>query len=182
MVEQWKPIQNYDGKYWVSNLGNIKNSTGLMKPAKSSNGYMHITLSKNGERRTMSVHRIVAEAFVENTNPSVNNVVNHKDESRDNNCADNLEWCTQQQNLLYGTYPSRNSQSRKALFANRDNNWRCIEVVCLNNGERFRSITDASEKYDIDKSSIAKVCRGERKTAGGYRWKQAPTIIEAEET
>ena len=181
--EHWKDINGYEGLYQVSDIGRVRGAKGILKPGKANNGYLHVSLCKDHSKRTFSVHRLVAMAFVTNTDPINNNIVNHKDENRGNNVASNLEWCTPKHNLNYGSYPLRNSNTRKALFSNRDNNWKCKRIVNIDTGEIFRSIADAGEKYYIDKSSIAKVCRGQRKKAGGYRWESignAPTVIPAD--
>lgn len=101
--EIWKPIQNYDGIYEVSNLGNIK-SLNYRKSGKESilkqgiirNGYKDVALWNHGIVKYPMVHRIVAIAFI----PNPNNLpqVNHKDGNKSNNHVGNLEWCTSSEN------------------------------------------------------------------------------------
>ena len=113
MKEEWKIIEDTFGKYSVSNLGNVRinehyteitpskvNPLGKAKlykeqPVKqysNCNGYkiVYLQVSK-GNRIIRPVHRLVAQAFI----PNPNNLpfVNHKDETKCNNCVDNLEWC-----------------------------------------------------------------------------------------
>lgn len=87
--------------YTVSYNGDIKNKkTGkVLKPQKVSGGYYQVHLFKDGKMNNVLVHRIVAKAFV----PNPNNLpqVNHKDENKANNNADNLEWCTCAYNMQY---------------------------------------------------------------------------------
>lgn len=179
--EEWKPIQGYEDRYKVSNMGRIRSRTKILATSMR-NKYAQVTLSNgdNRHRKQASVHRLVAEAFVENPYPNEYKYVNHKDENKRNNKADNLEWCTASYNLQYGTCRARMAEKRRLLFSNRENNWFSKSVVCVETGEVFCSIANAAEKYGIDKSSITKVCNGNRKTAGGMRWKYVPTVIEAE--
>lgn len=114
MEEIWKDIKGYEGYYQVSNLGRIRsldryiatvgNPSGqrlirgkILRPSKrvmsnGKDGYYSVTLYKRGVDTLFNVHRLVAETFI----PNPNNLpcVNHKDENKHNNMADNLEWCT----------------------------------------------------------------------------------------
>ena len=180
--EEWKPIRGYEDRYKVSNMGRVRSRTKILATSRGDK-YEQVTLSNgdNRHRKQPTVHRLVAEAFVENPFPSEYKYINHKDENKRNNKASNLEWCTASYNLQYGTCRTRMAEKRRSLFSNRENNWFSKSIVCVETGEVFCSITDAAEKYGIDKSSITKVCNGNRKTAGGMRWKYAPTVIEAED-
>lgn len=106
MVEE-KVVTINEVDYIVSSDGHIYSTHNSqrstyhkeIKQRANVDGYMVITTGKTGTRRMMSVHRIVAEAFV----PNPNNLpeVNHIDCNRANNCADNLEWCTHFDNIQY---------------------------------------------------------------------------------
>ena len=101
--EEWKPIRGYEGRYMVSNMGRVRSRTKILK-ASTGNIYAQVILN-NGDvrhRKTVTVHRLVAEAFVENPFPNEYKYINHKDENKRNNKADNLEWCTAKYNLTYG--------------------------------------------------------------------------------
>ena len=120
MEEIWKPVVGYEGLYEVSNLGNVKTlhyyggrRQKLMSLGKRSDGYLTVGLSKNGICKHYSVHRLVAIAFI--PNPDNLEMVNHKDENKENNNADNLEWCTRSYNQLYSInlHPER-----KQVFGN----------------------------------------------------------------
>ena len=106
--EMWKDIINYEGLYQVSNLGNVKslnNKTNHKKPIilkqtiDRENGYLTVSLSKDKKKKTYRVHRLVANAFIENVNNYP--IVNHKDGNKCNNNSSNLEWCTYQQNIIH---------------------------------------------------------------------------------
>lgn len=76
-----------------------------MTPHPNINGYMCVSLRRNKERIGCLVHRLVAKAFI--PNPENKPQVNHKDESRNNNRVDNLEWVTEQENIDYGHHNAR---------------------------------------------------------------------------
>lgn len=116
MNEEWKFIPNYEN-YKVSNFGNVKNinyrNTGkeLLLKGSSYNGYIHITLTKNNKSKTFLLHRLVAESFI----PNIENkpCINHKDCNPQNNRIDNLEWCTQKENIAYMDKLKRRKSGRK---------------------------------------------------------------------
>ena len=162
-MEVWKPVKGYEERYQVSNLGNVKslnyhreNRESLLTQCKDSYGYLVVLLYKNGKRKTCAVHRLVAEAFLRNECdlPSIN----HKDENKENNHADNLEYCSVAYNNLY---------SKKVPVAQYDRSGNFIK--------RWDSIKEASEGTHTQASNIGACCRGygRTKTAGGYVWKYA---------
>jgi len=119
-MENWRPVKGYEGYYEVSDLGRVKAlartvsylskfgkpctkelSEHIMAPQRSSNGYLQVGLSKGKIVRICRIHRLVAEAFIDNSEGLPE--VNHIDEDKTNNRVDNLEWCTRQYNNSYGT-------------------------------------------------------------------------------
>lgn len=101
-----KDIAGYEGKYGVSEDGNVwtlnpPGGTGprILKPFVNTGGYLRVNLCSGGKAEHRYVHRLVAEAFL--PNPSGLNVVNHKDANPQNNAADNLEWCDQKYNIQF---------------------------------------------------------------------------------
>lgn len=108
--EQWKDIFGYDGAYQVSDLGRVRSKkygkTMIRRASKDKDGYLFIGLWKDGKQKTVKVHRLVAQAFIHNDN-IFNNEVNHKDENKENNRVDNLEWCTSQYNKTYNNLHNR---------------------------------------------------------------------------
>ena len=116
MIEEWRPIEGYEGLYEVSNLGRVRSLDMYVKvgygnyrlhkgkvlsPTKNKNGYLKVNLYCNGKQKTIDVHRLVTEAFL--PNPDNLPQVNHKDENKTNNRVENLEWCDVKYNLSYGT-------------------------------------------------------------------------------
>ena len=102
MKEIFKDIKGYEGLYQVSNLGNIKSfhfGSKILKPGIDVCGYTHVALCKNNTLKLMTVHRIVAIAFI--PNPYEFPCINHKDHNKQNNNVSNLEWCTYKYNSQY---------------------------------------------------------------------------------
>ena len=101
--EQWKPIEGTDGGYEVSNLGRVmskmQRNPRIMPQTIQRSGYRYVTLHVNNKPTCRRVHRLVAQAFL--PNPEGLKEVNHKDGNKDNNRADNLEWCTRSHNVKH---------------------------------------------------------------------------------
>lgn len=167
MKEEWRDIQGFEGLYQISDKGNVRSSyqnnfrgttfSKILKQKKNSNGYMEVTLCKNGKKYSVLVHRIVAIAFI--PNPFDLPKVNHKDEDKSNPSADNLEWCTQQYNATYGNGPKvKNTKVRQLdLSGNQIRTW--------------DSMKDAETVLGIKYQLISACCRHVHKTAVGYIWR-----------
>ena len=98
MIEEWKDIPNYKGLYKISDLGNVKSlySNKILKPSIDKYGYTRFSATKDKIQKTLRIHRLVAELFIPNPNNLLQ--VNHKDGNKENNCKNNLEWCTDSDN------------------------------------------------------------------------------------
>ena len=108
-MEEWKDIKGYEHKYQISNYGNVKSldyhRTGeskLLSPVLKKTGYYQVNLYLNGQYCSKRIHKLVAEAFLEN--PDNLPVVNHIDGDKTNNHVSNLEWCTISHNTWYATH------------------------------------------------------------------------------
>ena len=111
MKEEWKDIVGFEGLYKVSTLGRVKSlRKNKIMSFTTRSGYSVLNLRKEGKRYSKQVHRLVADAFIEN--PQNKPIVNHKDTNRKNNNVNNLEWCTQKENVLFSAYKMRH---RKAI-------------------------------------------------------------------
>jgi hypothetical protein len=98
--EIWKYIANFNGRYKISNLGNvysIKNKRLLSRCIKQ--GYAFASLTKDGITRHFKISRLVALHFIDNEYQKPH--VNHKDGNKQNDSVENLEWCTQQENIKH---------------------------------------------------------------------------------
>jgi hypothetical protein len=96
-----KEIKNYEGLYWIDESGNVYNKKYKLKTTRSSSGtgYLQVALCKNGFVKIHSIHRLVAQTFIDN--PQNKKQVNHKDGNKLNNHVSNLEWCTQSENMKH---------------------------------------------------------------------------------
>ena len=102
--ERWQYITGYNQKYAISDYGRVKSykhkTITLLKQSLNNNGYPMVELWKDGKRKHCLIHRLVAQEFVENSNPEVNLIVNHIDTNKNNPFYKNLEWTTQSDNLI----------------------------------------------------------------------------------
>ena len=191
-MEIWKDIVGYEGYYQVSNLGRVKsldrvitNKMGVMRNFKGfvkkltpdANGYMTAGLCRNGKNTKCLVHRLVAEAFIPNKEKLP--FINHKDENKDNNHVDNLEWCTCEYNNRYGTAPDRVRAKIREL-----GQMRAVVQLTLSGKKvnEYESISDASRKTGVILQNIHQAANGgynmngkwkRVNTAGGYKWRWA---------
>jgi hypothetical protein len=96
MMEEWRPVVGYESFYEVSSLGRVARSIYGRRRIKSAwpndKGYLRLVLCCKGKQRTVSVHQLVARAFVDGYAPGLE--VNHKDLNKRHNEASNLEWVT----------------------------------------------------------------------------------------
>lgn len=159
-MEKWKDIKGYEGLYIISDKGRIAK---LLNPKINKDGYHEQGLIKNKIKKGKRIHRLVAEAFIDN--PDNLPEVNHIDENKSNNNVDNLEWCTHKYNVNHGTRIERMKMTQR----NRKD---CSKpVMCIETGVIYPSINEANRKTGADRNTIADVCKGKLKTAGGYHWK-----------
>lgn len=163
MTEEWKDIIGYEGLYVVSSLGNIKKiyksgKSKLKKLSKDKDGYLVVRLSKNNVSRLLRVHRVVAQAFIDN--PKNLPEVNHKNENKSNNIVTNLEWCTRRYNFLYGTRVSRTAKTQSKTIYQYTIDKKLIK----------KWVAAECVAAGFERSCIAKCCRGERRTHKGFIW------------
>lgn len=171
--EIWKDIEGYENLYRISNIGRVQRVTSgrILRSYDVHLGYLQVHLCKDGKVKNMLVHRLVAMAFIPNTDNLP--VVNHKDRNPSNNKVDNLEWCTQEYNSKYA-----DAQIRKGISRRKP-------IIQLSlNGEFIReweSATIASKELGISEGSIWYAANntpykryGKQyylNQAGGYKWK-----------
>lgn len=128
MYEIWKDVVGYENIYQISSFGNLKRCERKVRVAHrgydgfrvikekflttriNNSGYIAVKLCKNAKYQEMLIHRLVAQAFI--PNPDNFPCVNHKDQDKTNNHADNLEWCTYKYNDNYGNRNKKISEAR----------------------------------------------------------------------
>ena len=175
MMEVWKDVIGYEGLYEVSNLGRIKSlprrlrgNNGfrysrekILKEVPHTSGYVSVVLCKNGIHKTTLVHRIVAEAFLENKENLLE--VNHKNENKKDNRVENLEWCTRSYNVNYGSGIERKAKATGKKVCQYD--------MCGHFIRSFDSITEAARFVGGRKAPISHCCSGRTNSSYGYKWK-----------
>lgn len=147
-TETWKSITGYEGLYEVSNLGRVKSlkfdKEKILKPNKVK-GYLRVELLKNGQRKLLYVHRLVAAAFI--PNPKGLPEVNHKDEDKTNNSVTNIEWVSRWDNMHFGTLYERISKPVEA------SKYLDFREICL----RFASTAEAGRNGYVQQA-VSKCC------------------------
>ena len=160
MEEIFKEIEGYEGLYQVSNYGRVKSlhyGKERILRQQVNFGYCCVYLrNQNKERKNCLVHRLVAQAFIDNPNNLPQ--INHRDEDKTNNHVTNLEWCTPKYNANYGT---RNKRQGEKI---------CKPVMCVETGVVYPSLKEAGEAVQGFKSNIWACCNNKH-TYKGYHWK-----------
>ena len=192
MEEIWKDIVGFQDKFSVSNLGRVKskarevnNHTGIihkgdyiLKQSLNRKGYSIVYLDENGKTKIKTVHRLVANAFIDNPNNKPQ--VNHIDGNKQNNKVDNLEWVTNQENQIHAVKMGLNNHSlydsgrpKKAVLQ--------IDIKSKEIIARYESISDAARKLGMKTSSNLRGCCEKlygRKTAYGYEWAYESEVMQ----
>lgn len=171
MEELWKDIDGYCGKYQVSNFGRVRRvGKRILKPQERSHGYLSVWLyDGHNNAKQVSVHRLVAQAFL--SNPNAFPEVNHIDENKQNNNVNNLEWCSHKENSSHG--------SRGKRIGERNRNGKKSRPIAQYtlNGELVRiypSLAEAS-RNGYASGNISKCANGHPNYthAYGYKWQYA---------
>lgn len=186
--EQWRPVLGWEGLYEVSNLGRVRSLPRFI-PKKDGKfyrcggrllnqfehyAYLVVRLRYMCEGKIAYVHRLVAEAFVEGYFDGA--VVNHKDENTHNNIPENLEWCTNDYNLRYGTAIQKAIISRRQRYEKANTPYpksKAIEQYDMDGNyiQTFASACAAAKAVGIAHSCISAAARGETKFSKGFIWK-----------
>lgn len=177
--EVWKDIPDYEDLYQVSNMGRIRAFAKLLdsgavkqrfspmriiKPVVQHSGYAHVGLWRKQTCKQVRVHRLVASAFCLNDDPENKTQINHLNENKLDNRAENLAWVTAKENTNYGGAIARRVYGREKAVS-------CFSL----SGEflrTFKSMAEANTFFHVSRKAghIAACCRGKQKTAYGFKW------------
>ena len=203
-----KPVKGYEGYYEVDQFGRVFSVERVIsvddngrkyektvsgKQCLKNNGYKSVSLTKGGETKSLYVHRLVAEAFIQN--PDNLPMVNHKDEDKTNNFMDNLEWCDAEYNNTYGTKTSRQAskirgvqhtdEQNKKISASMKEYYKTHSsksigrisekrkgVIGIRGSEilLFKCVKDAANAVLGSRANIVRSCNSKTRTAYGYKW------------
>lgn len=156
-AESWRPVSGT--AYEVSSIGRVREGERILKQWASDQGYMLARLS--GPRRVERVHRLVAQAFV--PNPDDKPAVNHLDCNRANNRAENLEWCTQRENLAHSAALGR--MQRDHWVGKRSPNASLSDSQVQEIRQRYAaggtSLETLHRLYGVSKRAVGRLVRGE---------------------
>ena len=179
MREIWKDIEGYEGLYQVSNLGRIKsmpkmcgfryNNERILKNNTDSYGYLYVALCKNKNIKIKLVHRLVAEAFIENKYKKPQ--VNHKDGIKVNNKVSNLEWCSDKENKQHGILIGLYRPQKGKRIVKKINQY----DIKGNLIKSFKCAREINNMYGYSVSHIHKCCKGIYNTSYGYIWRYNET-------
>lgn len=181
-MEIWKPVKGYEDFYEVSSQGRIRSLDRVthFKDGRkrkfhgkileintvNNSGYLTVGLHDNGKQKTFLVHRIVAEAFVDN--PLSLDEVNHIDQNKCNNRADNLEWCTHEENVNHGDEIERGAIKQRRKFRQLDLNGNLIKI--------WNGFKQMQRETGFQRKSVYDCCIGKRDSYKGFKWEYEVTV------
>jgi hypothetical protein len=186
--EIWKPIEGYEQYYEVSTFGRVRSCVRIivaqnnarvhykgkvLKPAINRDGYQQVVLSRDNKMKSFFVHRLVGQAFL--LNPDDKGTINHKDGVKSNCYVDNLEWATKSEQTIHALV--NNLRTMPDVWGGVTGSDHCAAKAVLqfdknkNFIREFGSIVEASKITGTNQSCITSVCRGRKKTSGGFIWK-----------
>lgn len=181
-MEIWRPVKGYEGLYEVSNKGRIRSldRIAIFKDGRSrkyygkvleiktvnNSGYLTVGLHNNGKQKTLLVHRVVAEAFIDNPNRYPE--VNHIDQDKLNNRIENLEWCTHIKNVNHGDEIERGAAKQRRNFRQLDMDGNLIRV--------WSGFKKMERETGFQRKSVYDCCIGKRDSYKGFRWEYEEAV------
>lgn len=174
--EIWKDMEGFEGFYRISNMGrvfSIKTSK-IRATSVNNSGYETIHLYKNACHKSATVHRLVALAFVPNHNNY--SEINHLNENKLDNRADNLEWCSRRYNQVYSGNIERWTKAG-ALGGKMKRSKKVYQFTLEGDFiKEWFSAREAQAELGLARTGIGKCCLGKYKTYGGFLWSFQPTL------
>lgn len=194
-METWKDIAGYEGLYQVSDFGKVRSASHICRGKRihgilrklhvnARTGYSYAVLCKNGIRKNYAVHRLVASAFV--PNPTGEKTVNHKNEIKTDNRAENLEWMSLADNLRYGTHVQRATANKPDMRGEKNPRFGRFgkdaiahkgRVIGISKTDpdmivEFDTAADAARGLKISTGQLCDAINGKAKSCGGYYWRR----------
>lgn len=177
--KEWRPIIGYEGRYEVSNTGEIRslnynNKKGIIKnltPSISNAGYYMLPLRNNGKQKTFCVHFLVAKHFIEKPKINKRLSINHKDGNKLSNSVDNLEWVTYSSNMKHAVSSGlwkpygKGKKYAECKLSKRVGGFINNKLIL-----QFASLTEARDKGGLFISNISKAIKNNKKYKG-YEWR-----------
>lgn len=169
----WRPVNGYEGRYEVSSSGVIRSldvtvrcrcngirvNKGKVLPYRANNrGYLTVDFTKDNVTKRFLVHRVVAEAFIDN--PKCKPQVNHIDGDITNNAYQNLEWVTDNENKIHSSIYVGGSQRPK----------KAVKVICMESGDTifFDGLREAERALSLEHKCSLNVLNGKQIVHKGY--------------
>ena len=175
MKEIYKPIDGYEGKYAVSNLGNVMSINYLntrkpkvLVPIKHHGGYLIVHLGN----KIKMIHTLVAKAFL--PNPNEKKFVNHIDGNKQNNIVDNLELVTSKENVNHAIRTGLRDPHNNNRHKGKDNTNSKPILQYSKSGEfirRWECMSDAARAIGCSPCMLVNNASGRTLSAHGYVWK-----------
>jgi hypothetical protein len=188
--EIWKDIKGYEGYYQVSNLGNVKSigrvvqrsnfplpiKERILKATVNKKGYLVVNLQRGGNAKVCTIHRLVAEAFLEKDD--TRSFVDHINTDKSDNNASNLRWVTAQENSNNPMTKEHQKQS-SAANAKHGGESKCSRSVFQFNLKReligkYPSTLEASKAIGVKREKIQACIYGSQIICGGFLWGLEP--------
>lgn len=173
MEEIWKEVEEFNGAYLISNKGRLKsvkrgikwNGTirhqedKIMSQVINKSGYIEYQITYNGKHYSRKAHRLVAMAFI----PNIDNkpFINHKDGIKTNNNVNNLEWCTNRENVQHAYNNELIHKAKAILQFTKDGKFL----------RRWKNSSEITRELGIGKTTIHAACKRKNHQTKGYIWR-----------
>lgn len=207
--ENWLAIPGYEDLYEVSDQGRIRSKNRevwngkafyvkkgrVLRKSKTTTGYWKVELYKDGKKKSLKVHRLVATSFIDNPLSKPN--INHIDGNPLNNHVSNLEWCTQLENVIHGyetgLNPSNFHKNKDKILNEYISNPNVgigtlrkkygfshvtLKTFLESNGFKVKSSKEIRDKYKINRKELVKDFEtGMSNKEIAKKWKTNSTLI-----